>query len=47
MSEPSLAEAQADGYELARELFWDTHNREPTEEELQEEYEALCEKYRD
>lgn len=45
MSNPSREECIADGYEIARENCIERLDREPTTDELNEEYEALCDKY--
>jgi hypothetical protein len=45
MSQPSREECIADGYEIARENCIERLDRAPTRDELNEEFNALCEKY--
>ena len=46
MSQPSYCEARAESLELAREICARELGRDPTEIELDEMYEILCDKYR-
>ena len=45
MSEPCYEECRADGLEIARDNCLKYLGREPTSEELEEEYQELCAKY--
>lgn len=45
MSEPTYYEARAEGYQLAKEIFILEEGRDPTQQEWDEMYEALCDKY--
>jgi len=40
---PSYEEARAEGYQLAKEMCSEELGREPTEDEIEEQFEALCE----
>jgi len=40
------AAMRADGYEIARDTCREQLGREPTTEKLDEEYQALCDKYK-